>query len=197
MRTNNCFLFIIIIYILLNLLIIFSSINKVKIQDNFFRLHIIANSNSKEDQDLKLNVAKAISDYLNKLYNHGDFSTKIIAKENIIKNINKLLQIANSTIKQKGYSYEVYANIGKMKYDNKKTSSIDMSKGTYDSVKIIIGNGNGQNFWSIIYPYSYVGSYEFKDKSMGKNFIIDTSDILNQENITYEFKIINWFKKIF
>lgn len=198
-KINKCFVFVLTIFILLNILIIFSSINKEKIQNDIFRLHIIANSNSAEDQKLKLSVAKTISDYLYNLYNKGELSSKQEAKKNIIKNIDQILEIAKNTISENDYNYNIYANIGKIKYDEKTSKNIDMDEGTYDSVKIVIGKGKGQNFWSLIYPYSYVGSYEFKDntKNINENVIVDTNYILNEENITYEFKIVEWLKDIF
>lgn len=198
-KINFCFAFVIGIFLLLNILVIFSGINKKNIQNNIFRLHVVANSNTDKDQNLKLKVAKALSNFLHESNIKGYLNSKEKAKQYITDNINKILEIANSVIKQNGYDYNVYANIGEMKYDEKSNETIQMAKGTYDSIKLVIGDGKGQNFWSLIYPYSYIGSYEFKNntKDINKNVIVDTNFILNEEDITYEFKIVELLKNIF
>lgn len=198
-KINFCFAFVIGIFLLLNTLVIFSGINKRNIQSDIFRLHVVANSNTVKDQNLKLKVVKALSNFLYESNTKGYLSSKEKAKQYITDNINKILEIANSVIKQNGYDYNIYANIGEMKYDEKSNETIQMAKGTYDSIKLVIGEGKGQNFWSLIYPYSYIGSYEFKNntKDINKNVVVDTNYILNEKDITYEFKIVELLKSIF
>lgn len=195
-KYNFCFVFVLSVFVLLNLLIYFSTQNKKSLQEDYFRIHIVANSNSLTDQKLKYTVAKNVNTYIYNLYKGKKIYTKNTAKELIRNNIYNILNIVSSTIKANNYSYGVIAKIGNITYGKKENSEIQMAKGTYDSVQIVIGSGKGKNFWSLLYPYSYVGNIELDVYAEDK--IIDTEYILdNSNNIEYEFGIIRLIKEIF
>lgn len=120
------------------------------LSDNFFRLHIIANSDSKEDQELKLKVRDNIISYMNN-QNYSDYS-----KEDVIncvsKNLDKYKQIAENTIEEAGYNYPVKIEIGNYSFPTKVYGNISLPAGNYDALKIEIGNAKGQNWWCSLFP---------------------------------------------
>lgn len=120
------------------------------LSDNFFRLHIIANSDLEEDQELKLKVRDNIISYMNS-QNYSDCS-----KEDVInyvsKDLDKYQQIAENTIKEFGYNYPVKIEIGNYSFPTKVYGNISLPAGNYDALKIEIGNANGQNWWCSLFP---------------------------------------------
>lgn len=120
------------------------------LSDNFFRLHIIANSDLEEDQELKLKVRDNIISYMNS-QNYSDYS-----KEDVInyvsKDLDKYQQIAENTIKEFGYNYPVKIEIGNYSFPTKVYGNISLPAGNYDALKIEIGNANGQNWWCSLFP---------------------------------------------
>lgn len=187
MKKNYPLFICIICFLILNILLIISNINSQSNQDNYFRLHIVANSNSVNDQIIKLNVVKKVNNYLNSLCNsNAQLNNKNDTKTLIINNIDSILDVANSELNRQNTAYTCYANIGKISYDEKKSDLINMDKGTYDSIQIILGDGKGENFWSLIFPYSYNPNYD----------ITDNNTILPYNEIKLESKILKTLKKV-
>lgn len=177
-------------FILLNIFLVFSNISSKNNQNDYFRLHIVANSNSLDDQIIKLNVAKKVNEYLTSLYETSYLTSVLNEKEDtkyVIKsNIDNILEIANNELKNQESNYACYANIGKIKYDEKKSEQINMNEGIYDSIQIVLGNGKGENFWSLIFPYSYNPNFD------GTN----NSDYIFNDEIEVKSGILETIKKV-
>lgn len=137
------------IYILLSL---FSYSNAVSndIQNSVFRLHVIANSDSKEDQNLKYKVRDALIEYMNSI------SKDITSKENAIniakKNKNDFYNIAKKVILDNGFHYDVNIEIGNFSFPTKTYGDISLPSGFYDALKVEIGEASGQNWWCVMFP---------------------------------------------
>lgn len=120
------------------------------ISNNIFRLHIIANSNSEEDQNLKYKIRDNIISYMNLICK--DCKTKndalIIAKENI----DIFKKIALDTIKENGFNYNVSVELGTFDFPTKDYGTISIPSGTYDALRIKIENAEGQNWWCVMFP---------------------------------------------
>src|SRR5574344_2119695 len=135
-------------FILLNTILCFNILKVNFISKDIVRFHVIANSNSIEDQIIKLKVENNVNEYLKNL-NKDSKESFLNALKN---NENKILQISNKTIKDSNKEYSSTLKVGKIKYDKKDDMLLSMNKGTYDSACITIGEGNGKNIWSIIFP---------------------------------------------
>jgi len=175
---------------LLNIFLLLNSIHSKNNQDEYFRLHVVANSNSVDDQIIKLNVVKKINNYLSSLYNATNYSTSNLAKKDNAKkliqnNVNNILEVANNELDNQNASYNCYAKIGKIAYEEKYSDDINMTEGIYDSIQIILGNGEGENFWSLIFPYSY-----------NSNFDINSNENILNNDITIKSGILEAIKEV-
>lgn len=149
MKQKNITIFIAIFsFILLNTIIAFSVYKTRFVSKDIVRLHVIANSNSIEDQIIKLKVESKINDYISSL--NSSNKTKLI--NNIKENKSNLLNITNNTINESCKTYTSSLKVGKIYYEEKQNMTLDMYSGTYDSVSIILGEGKGKNIWSMIFP---------------------------------------------
>ena len=144
-----------IITLLLTLYIFVSALSYTRavcsdIQDSVFRLHIIANSDSDDDQKLKYIVRDSVINYINKI------STQATSKEEVMKiaqeNLPQIQSIASQTIIENGYDYTVNINIGNFFFPTKQYGDITFPPGYYDALKIEIGEANGQNWWCVMFP---------------------------------------------
>ncbi len=171
------------------------------LQNNFFRLHILANSDSKEDQNLKLKVRDNIIEYMNTL------TFENISKEQAInlakQNSDKFQEIAEKTIKDEGYSYPVKIEFGNFYFPTKVYGNISLPAGFYDAMKIEIGEAHGQNWWcSLFPPLCFVdissgvideeAQENLKNNLSDEEFSIITSD---SETIKLKFKLVEMFSK--
>lgn len=120
------------------------------ISDNVFRLHVIANSDSKKDQNLKYIVRDNVLDYV------AQISTTASSKEDIINilqnHLTEIEAIALDTIRKNGFDYSVCVEIGNFSFPTKKYGDIILPPGYYDSLKIQIGEATGQNWWCVMFP---------------------------------------------
>ena len=180
MRLKKTFIVFLISLIFLNISLIYATnINKNN-SNNYFRIHIVANSDNIDDQILKYTIAKQVNEYVNTIT--ANSTSKEESKKIIENNVQNILMICNNIIQEKNYSYDVKAYIGKMEYSTKYKDNIQMDPGIYDSLKIVIGNGNGENWWSLIYPTT------FQDVTIEDAF---------DENTTYSLGLVKFFKELF
>ena len=146
------------VIILTFLLFIYTSICAISYAQNIstdiassvFRLHVIANSDSKEDQDLKYKVRDNLLKYMNKICK--DCTSKEEAISLVEKNKDIFKQIALDTISNEGFSYDVNINIGNFEFPTKNYGDISLPAGLYDALRVEIGEAKGQNWWCVMFP---------------------------------------------
>lgn len=173
------YIFILFLLLLYTLICAFSYVNAVStdISNSVFRLHVIANSDSVEDQNLKYVVRDNVLKYMNEI------AKNVTSKEEVIKLItehkNDFYDIAIQTIRDEGYDYDVNINIGNFEFPTKTYGDISLPAGCYDALRIEIGTASGKNWWCVMFP-----PLCFVDVTSG---IVDNeSKELMQENLTDE-----------
>lgn len=147
--------FILILTILIFLYIVLLSFNysqaiSYNLSDSVFRLHIIANSDSSADQELKLKVRDKIIEYMNTLTSSSSDKKDVISMVN--NHLDSFKEIALNTIKENGYNYDVNIEIGNFHFPTKSYGDISFPAGNYDALKIEIGDAIGQNWWCVLFP---------------------------------------------
>ena len=205
---NSTFKKIIVLLFLLTLFTFVSALSYVRavsqdIADSVFRLHVIANSDSKEDQDLKLKVRDELLKYMNNLAKNCSSKEEVIqlAKENK----DKFKQIAEQTITENGFSYSVSVEIGDSDFPTKTYGDISLPAGTYDALKVEIGEAKGQNWWCVMFPplcFVDVSSGIVPDESkeeLKENLNDEEYAVISKTNnnqINFKFKLIEFFQNL-
>ena len=203
MKKFKYFVILLILMLTFILFTISSYANTVSkdLANNFFRLHIIANSDSDSDQALKLKVRDNIINYMNTLTYSN--LTKEQAMNLTQKNISNFQKIAEETIKNEGYSYPVKIEIGNFYFPTKVYGNLSLPAGFYDALKIEIGEASGQNWWCSLFPplcFVDISSGVIDDESTENlkenlsedEFLIITSD---SETVKLKFKLVEIFSK--
>ncbi len=172
------------------------------ISDSVFRLHIIANSDSKEDQNLKLLVRDNVLEYMKEI------STDVSSKEEVISLIEEHLDdfrnIAISTIRENGFDYNVNLRIGKFDFPTKTYGDISLPSGIYDALRIEIGDAVGQNWWCVMFPtlcFVDVSSGSLDDDSksvLEESLNSEGFDLVSENNskTNFKFKLVEFFEDI-
>ena len=120
------------------------------ISESVFRLHVVANSNSYDDQLLKITVRDNLLDFMNDICKNVSSKDEAI---NLIKeNEDSLQKIALETISNSGYNYPVSVNIGNFNFPTKAYGDITLPSGFYDALKVEIGEAKGENWWCVMFP---------------------------------------------
>ena len=152
-----------------------------------FRLHVLANSNSEEDQNLKLKVRDSLLNYMNGLCSNCSTKQEAISIANEHKD--DFQKIAEQTIKENGYDYTAKINIDNFYFPTKNYVDISLPAGYYDALRVEIGEAKGKNWWCVMFP-----SLCFIDVSSG---VVDDNAKENlQDNLQKEsYDIISDSKK--
>ena len=197
---------IFVILILLSLFILISTISYVdavsnNIADSVFRLHVIANSDSKEDQELKLKVRDELLSYMNII--SKDSTNKQEAMQIANEHKEEFIQIAEKVIKENGYNYTVNVQVGKADFPTKYYGDITLPAGTYDALKVQIGEAKGQNWWCVMFPplcFVDVSTGIVPDNSKQElkqsldNEEYDLISKTDNNEISFKFKIVELFQ---
>lgn len=166
------------------------------LSNNIFRLHILANSDSEEDQALKLKVRDAILQYMETLNTANQDKQSVIE---LSKNhIEDFKTIAKKIIQENGYNYSVSAEIGNFYFPTKYYGNISLPAGDYDALKIEIGDAKGQNWWCSLFPplcFVSVSSgivEEEGEEYLKENLTEEEFEIISEASpeIEFKFKIV-------
>ena len=150
-KLNFIFILTILVFIYIALLSFnYSKAISSNLSDSVFRLHIIANSDSSADQELKLKVRDKIIEYMNTLTSNSSDKKDVISIVN--NHLDSFKEIALNTIKENGYNYDVNIEIGNFNFPTKTYGDISFPAGNYDALKIEIGDAIGQNWWCVLFP---------------------------------------------
>ena len=120
------------------------------ISNSVFRLHVIANSDSIEDQNLKYKVRDNLIKYMDDIC--SNCKTKQDAMNLVTVYKNNFKQIALDTIQTEGYNYDVNIMIGNFEFPTKQYGDISLPSGYYDALKVEIGEAKGHNWWCVMFP---------------------------------------------
>ncbi|MDD3303585.1 MAG: stage II sporulation protein R [Clostridia bacterium] len=194
-KINKVTIIAIFSFVVLNIYLGIKIYLKVNNDNSIVRLHVVANSNSVSDQIEKLKIHSKIQDYLNALVVNDTQDMMNTLKNNS----NEILEIVDTTLKEDNIDYYSYMKIGKIKYDKKESILIDMPEGSYESMQIILGKGDGKNIWSFIFPKE-----ENIEKIENFNTILpnlsniyeDDIEKEQAEEITYQFKSLEILNQI-
>ncbi len=183
-----------IICTILVLLLLFSYATGVNsnLSQNIVRLHVIANSDSDEDQALKLKVRDAILDHAK-----SDFTKK----EDVQNSLDTYREIAQKVIDDNGYNYTAEAEYGNFHFPTKHYENISLPAGSYDAVRIRIGKAEGKNWWCIMFPplcfVDGTTSTAYAEEKLFKSVSKESYDIITSEKngkfpFEIKFKIIEF-----
>ena len=151
-----------------------TELNYDDIKDKLIRFHVIANSDTDGDQNLKLKVRDKVVEALSeKLSNVNSLEEA----ENVLKeNIDYVNEIAKEVIEENNYTYEVNTMLSYENFPDKVYGDYIFPQGNYEAFRVIIGEGKGQNWWCVMFP-----SLCFVDESKNS---VDSSDLKEEiENI--------------
>jgi len=148
------YIFVILLLFAFILLSAYSYVTAVSsdLSKNLFRLHVIANSNSKEDQDLKYLVRDSVLDYVNSISKENGITSKQELISLVEQNKDNIKKVAEDTIQKNGFDYNVNISIGNFSFPDKVYGDITLPAGFYDALKIEIGAAAGQNWWCVMFP---------------------------------------------
>ena len=163
-----------------------------ELQKDVLRLHILANSDSLSDQQMKLRVRDEVIEKISPLYNTVDKKSDAVF---ITKsNISLIEKVAQNVVDSYDCDYKVKACVTHKYFDTRYYDDFTMPAGMYDTLQITIGEAKGENWWCVMYPTLCVGASS--KISMKDDLSDEEYNVITEDDIEYKFKIVEYFEKI-
>lgn len=169
----------------------------IRLQKNLaeevFRFHVLANSDTKEDQALKMQVKEAVISYMKEMLPAG--ADRKETKQWVIWHQEEIEKVAESVILEQGYSYSVHAKVTKSTFPDKTYGDVMLPAGEYEALRIEIGEAKGQNWWCMLYPsLCFTDAVHAVVEEDGKEKLKDTLTEEEYELVTETKKFkLKWF----
>lgn len=165
-----------------------------EIRESVLRLHILANSDSEEDQALKLKVRDRILEESGMLFDQIDSvqDAKALAEQNA----EQIAEIARDEIQKQGYDYTVKVEVCNMFFDTRNYDSFSLPAGHYDALRVTIGEAKGHNWWCVLYPPMCLPGAMPREELEGKMTAKEAEIIEQSENYQVEFAVIELWEKV-
>ncbi len=157
------------------------------------RLHILANSDSDEDQTLKLKVRDAVIAYAKELFVNTENKEQAMVQAQ--QSLTKLEQVAEQILRENGCNDRVTASVDHTFFPTKEyDNGTRLPAGFYDALRLEIGQAKGRNWWCILYPpLCFGGSIEQSAQALGGSGELATS---KEPQIQVKFKLVEWWNTI-
>jgi stage II sporulation protein R len=161
------------------------------VNEDLFRLHVLANSDSTADQQVKLKVRDAVLAYLESkckgIEDKESYKALVAAEEA------NILAVAEETLRANGVDYGAKMHIGIYDFPLRIYHDLAVPAGRYEALRIVLGDGAGQNWWCVMFPpLCFVDvQYEAVD---GTN--ITNAELEEIEDIQVRSKVIEWLQSM-
>ncbi len=175
-----------------------------------FRLHIPANSDSVEDQKLKYDLRDYILDYMQDVF--AGCSTAEEAKEAAKANLPQITQKAQEFVNSQGVDETVSVSVENMYFTTRRYGSYVVPAGNYDALRIVIGEGQGRNWWCVMFPPLCLGAVEedveleqdmflckaaLRKTESGRLSFAASRRIESDQPVQIRFKLFQWLEECF
>ena len=181
--------------IILSIFVGAASSERSELSENLIRLHVVANSDSDEDQSLKLEVRDAVLLKVSSLLE--GCSDKAEAEKIITGNTDLLASCANEVIRERGESYPVTAAIKQEVFPTVQYDTFALPAGKYTSLRVIIGEGRGHNWWCVVFPPLCLAAAEDIESLDDSGISSETLKVITEDSEEYvvKFKILEMLSK--
>ncbi|MGL4654465.1 MAG: stage II sporulation protein R [Sarcina sp.] len=172
------------------------------ISEKIIRFHVLANSDSKEDQDLKLKVRDAVIAFVSPSLKKSKGIDE--SREILLSLKDEVIEVAENVIKEEGYDYSVDVELAMTNFPVKTYGNVTLPQGEYEAFRVLIGEAKGQNWWCVMFPpLCFIDmtkgqiSYEESEAQLSKVLTEEEYSLITEEEdstIEFRFKLADLFK---
>ena len=166
--------------------------NCASLSEKVLRLHVLANSDSEADQQLKLKVRDAILQESDRLFQQSD--SKEAAMAQMATHLSDVEQVAERTLRKNGCDLPVTAALKKVEFNTRTYGNITLPTGDYDALQVEIGAAKGKNWWCVLFPSLCVPSST--NMQMEDVLTQDELQVVEQSGYDVRFKVVEWYEAV-
>ena len=165
--------------------------------DRVVRLHVLANSDTEEDQALKLRVRDAVLDRTTEILEQS--ADRESAEALLRESLPELEALAEETVRANGCDYAVTAELADTSFPTKEYDGFALPAGEYLALRILIGEGAGQNWWCVVFPpLCTAASADVPETALAAGLTEDQVSLMTEEDSGYvlKFKAVEWWEQL-
>ena len=165
--------------------------------DRVVRLHVLANSDTEEDQALKLLVRDAVLERTTEILEQSE--DRESAEALLRESLPELEALAGETVRANGYDYAVTAELKDTSFPTKEYDGFALPAGEYLALRILIGEGAGQNWWCVVFPpLCTAASADVPETALAAGLTEDQVSLMAEEDSGYvlKFKAVEWWEQL-
>ena len=152
------------------------------LNEGLIRFHVVANSDSEQDQAVKLRVRDAVLESIQEdLKQVGNIDQ---ARDYLQENLPKIQSVAEQTLQSLGVDAGAVVSLTKEAFDTREYDTFRLPAGIYEALRITIGEGEGKNWWCVVFPTLCVGATaeDFEEIAAGSGFPESLTETLRQQD---------------
>lgn len=162
------------------------------LSEDVIRLHVVAASDSEEDQAVKLEIRDAVVEKLNSVMD--ELPTAADAKAFLLDHLDEIEETANAVLEKAGFSDTVTVSLDREAFETRVYDTFTLPAGVYESLRIVVGEGEGQNWWCVVFPSLCVPETtdDFASAAVSSGFSESlTETVSNEEGYEIRFFILD------
>jgi stage II sporulation protein R len=169
------------------------------IASKILRFHILANSDSEDDQAVKLKVRDAVGRMMEEKLSG---SSGLAETEQIVaENLDGIVATAEQTLRENGYPYGADARLAKVAFPVKSYGAYTFPAGEYEALQVTLGEGQGHNWWCVLYPNMCFQGSLYEEVSDGADGELrevlspeEYEDVFDAGQVQIRFKFLEYFR---
>ena len=160
-----------------------------ELRGDVLRLHVIANSDSEEDQAVKLEVRDLLLNITKDRV--GDAVDKADAEAYFRENADELAAAVNELLRERGFGYGAAVSIARSEFETREYDGFTLPSGEYDALKVVLGAGEGKNWWCVLFPPLCVSAADGSELPAREYKLMRSG---NETGYKIKLKIVEWFR---
>lgn len=166
-----------------------------QLPENIVRLHVVANSNSGEDQAVKLLVRDAVLEEASRWYQEA--SSMEEASAALCVHLESIGSAAQAVLREQGFSYSARAELTEMYFPTRSYETFTLPAGTYRTLRITLGEGEGKNWWCVVFPALCLpAAQERGDDAFALLPGAEREIVQNPKSYRVKFKAVEWYEEL-
>lgn len=164
------------------------------IREEVLRLHILADSDSEEDQQVKLAVRdKLLSLHL---FDTDDVNSRLEAEQAAQENLVKIKAAAQQEVYAQGHTDQVEVEIVRMYFSTRVYDTVTLPAGYYDAMRITIGSGEGHNWWCVLYPQLCIPAASEEEDTLSDVLTEEEEEIVTEDGYEVKFFLVELYESV-
>ncbi|MBR5942727.1 MAG: stage II sporulation protein R [Clostridia bacterium] len=160
-----------------------------ELRGDVLRLHVIANSDSEEDQAVKLRVRDLLLDITKDRV--GDAVDKADAERFFAENAAELTEAVNAFLRESGLNYGAALSLARSEFETREYDGFTLPSGEYDALKVVLGAGEGKNWWCVLFPPLCVSAADGSELPAREYKLMQSGGTVRYK---IKLKIVEWFR---